>query len=55
MNDNYWCSVCTYFYLPFEGDPSQDIPPGTPFDDLPEDWHCPICFNEKINFVRGQY
>ena len=55
MNDNYWCPVCTYIYLPYEGDPTQDVPPGMEFDDLPEDWHCPICFSEKDSFIRGLY
>ena len=55
MGENYWCDVCNYFYVPSRGDPTQDIPPGTEFEDLPDDWHCPICFNEKNNFVRGEY
>lgn len=53
MDDQYWCDVCNYIYLPFKGDPSQDVPPGTDFDDLPEDWHCPVCYNEKKNFLCG--
>lgn len=52
--DNYWCSCCTWLYVPERGDPTQDIPPGTPFEELPDDWHCPICFNEKEGFVFGQ-
>ncbi len=42
--DKYECIACGYIYDPPElGDPpTQDIaPPGTPFEDLPEDWVCP--------------
>lgn len=55
MGESYWCDVCNYFYVPSRGDPSQDIPPGTEFEDLPEDWHCPLCFNPKEKFVHGEY
>ena len=34
------CTVCDYIYDPAVGD--GDIPPGTAFEDLPEDWVCPI-------------
>ena len=39
----YICDVCQYIYDPELGDPSQDIPPGTAFDDVPDDWVCPEC------------
>jgi flavin reductase (DIM6/NTAB) family NADH-FMN oxidoreductase RutF/rubredoxin len=39
----YICTICGYTYDPELGDPSNDIPPGTPFEDLPEDYMCPIC------------
>lgn len=39
----YSCDLCGYEYDPAEGDPDNGIPPGTPFEDLPEDWTCPIC------------
>ena len=39
----YVCSVCGYVYDPALGDPTQGIAPGTPFEDLPADWHCPRC------------
>jgi len=39
----YQCSVCGYIYEPELGDPDGDIAPGTPFEELPEDWVCPIC------------
>ena len=39
----YECSVCGYIYDPKEGDDQNDIVPGTTFEDLPDDWVCPIC------------
>lgn len=47
----YECTVCGYVYDPEIGDPSQDIAPGTPFEDLPEDWVCPECGAPKDAFV----
>jgi len=43
LNEKYRCLVCGYVYDPTEGDDTQDIPAGTPFEDLPEDWTCPSC------------
>lgn len=48
--DNYECMLCEYTYRPERGDPSQGIPPGTPFDDLPEDWQCPKCGASREKF-----
>lgn len=42
-NQKYECTACTYIYDPAEGDPTQDIEAGTPFDELPDDWVCPDC------------
>lgn len=44
------CSICGYQYNEEEGDPAGGIPPGTPFDDLPEDYKCPICNAGKNYF-----
>jgi rubredoxin len=44
------CVVCDYIYDPEVGDPTQDIPPGTPFEDLPDDWQCPDCGVGKEDF-----
>ena len=49
--EKYQC-VCSYVYDPAEGDPNADIPPGTSFDDLPEDWVCPVCGLDKSNFTK---
>ncbi|MBI4862516.1 MAG: rubredoxin [Candidatus Riflebacteria bacterium] len=40
---SYVCTVCNYVYDPAKGDPDNDIPPGTPFDQLPDSWTCPEC------------
>ena len=37
------CDVCGYVYDPAVGDPDGGIAPGTAFEDIPEDWVCPIC------------
>ncbi|MCF8336017.1 MAG: rubredoxin [Bacteroidales bacterium] len=39
----YKCKVCGHVYDPKEGDPQGNIKPGTPFEDIPDDWRCPVC------------
>jgi len=39
----YVCDVCGYVYDPVEGDPDNGVAPGTLFEDIPENWLCPIC------------
>ncbi|MDD3149615.1 MAG: rubredoxin [Candidatus Gastranaerophilales bacterium] len=39
----YICTICQYVYDPAEGDNDAEIAPGTAFEDLPEDWVCPLC------------
>ena len=46
----YICNVCGYVYDPAQGDPNGEIPPGTPFEKLPDDWVCPICGASKEEF-----
>jgi flavin reductase (DIM6/NTAB) family NADH-FMN oxidoreductase RutF/rubredoxin len=46
----YQCEVCGWIYNPELGDPDNDIAPGTPFEDLPEDWTCPLCGASKSQF-----
>ena len=48
----YSCNICGFQYNPEEGDPALGIPPGTPFEDLPEDWKCPICNASKDDFTK---
>lgn len=50
--DKYVCSICDYVYDPQAGDPDNGIPPGTPFDGLPDDWACPVCGASKDEFTR---
>jgi rubredoxin len=39
----YRCRLCGYVYSPLRGEPHNGIPAGTPFEDLPEDYVCPVC------------
>jgi rubredoxin len=39
----YKCRVCGYVYSPLRGEPHNGIPAGTPFDDLPDTYLCPVC------------
>ena len=48
--DKYICTVCDYVYDPELGDPENGIEPGTSFEDLPEDWVCPLCGVGKEDF-----
>ncbi len=50
--DKYQCTACTYVYDPEVGDPEGGIPPGTRFEDLPEDWVCPLCGVGKDMFEK---
>ena len=46
----YVCSVCGYVYDPAAGDPDSGIAPGTAFEDIPDDWVCPLCGVGKDDF-----
>ncbi len=46
----YKCTICKYEYDPAQGDPTQGIAPGTPFEQLPADWKCPRCKQGKEKF-----
>ncbi len=48
--EKFICTNCGYVYDPVQGDPENGIPPGTPFEDLPEDWICPVCYVGKDQF-----
>ena len=50
MSKKYRCSVCSHVYDPAEGDPDNEIPPGTPFESLPDGWTCPECGAMKADF-----
>jgi len=46
----YECTVCHWVYDPQVGDPDNGIAPGTPFEQIPEDWTCPLCGVSKEDF-----
>ena len=48
----YECDRCGYIYDPQKGDPEHGIAPGTPFEDLPQDWECPDCGAPKEEFSQ---
>jgi rubredoxin len=50
--DKYECTVCGYIYDPEIGDPDSDIAPGTSFENLPDDWICPVCGAGKEDFEK---
>jgi len=50
--DKYVCNVCGYVYDPKAGDPDNGVAPGTAFDDVPDDWTCPVCGAGKSDFEK---
>ena len=50
--DKYVCTVCGYIYDPEKGDSDSGIAPGTPFEQLPDDWVCPVCGASKEAFEK---
>jgi rubredoxin len=48
--EKYKCQICGYIYDPAEGEPENNIGPGTAFSDLPDDYVCPVCFTGKDDF-----
>lgn len=46
----YLCVVCGFVYDPERGLPEEGIAPGTPFEELPDDWVCPECGMTKADF-----
>jgi rubredoxin len=53
MMEKYECTMCEYTYDPAQGDPNRGVPPGTPFDSLPDKWTCPKCGAGKNLFVEA--
>jgi len=47
----YKCKVCNYIYDPENGEPRTNTPPGTAFEDLPDNWNCPKCGAGKFRFI----
>jgi len=50
--DSYVCTTCGYVYDPEKGDPDNGIAPRTAFEELPEDWVCPVCGAAKDAFEK---
>ena len=50
--EKYVCIVCGYVYDPEKGDPDSSTKPGTPFEQLPDDWVCPVCGAGKDQFEK---
>lgn len=46
----YVCTVCGWIYDPAVGDPDNGVAPGTSFEDIPEEWVCPLCGVGKDDF-----
>lgn len=46
----YICDVCGWIYDPEVGDPDNGVAPGTAFEDIADDWVCPLCFVSKDQF-----
>jgi rubredoxin len=51
----YHCMECEHTYDEAEGDPDSGIAPGTRWEDIPDDWACPICGAPKSFFKLREY
>lgn len=51
--ENY-CTACGFVYNPEFGDPDSGIAPGTPFEEIPYSWVCPVCGAEKSDFTKRE-
>ncbi len=52
LGGKWKCVVCGYVYDPVNGDLDSGIAPGTPFEDIPDDWFCPVCGSDKTKFAK---
>ena len=50
--EKWVCTICGYVYDPEVGDEDSDIAPGTKFEDIPDDWVCPVCGVTKADFEK---
>ena len=51
--EKWTCVVCGYVYDEAVGDPDSGIAPGTKFEDLPDEWVCPVCGVSKDQFEKA--
>ena len=49
-NRKFECQPCGYIYDPELGDPDNGVEPGTPWEEVPDDWACPVCGLSKDAF-----
>lgn len=50
----YTCELCGYEYCVEKGDPDNGIEPETEFEELPDDWCCPLCGASKEDFELSE-
>lgn len=50
--EKFVCVVCGYVYDPEKGEPDAGIAPGTKWEDVPEDFVCPLCGVGKDQFEK---
>jgi rubredoxin len=50
--DRYVCEICGYVYDPEQGDPDNGVAAGTKWEDVPDDWECPVCGASKDDFTK---
>lgn len=50
MSKDYICGICGYVYQQNKGDQAGGIAPGTAFEDIPDEWVCPLCEANKSEF-----
>ena len=48
--DRYVCTICGWVYDPEQGDPDNGVAPGTKWEDVPDDFECPVCGAGKDDF-----
>lgn len=53
VKGKYQCGPCAYVHELEKGDPDSGVAPGTAFEDLPDDWYCPVCGVSKDMFEKG--
>jgi len=50
--DRWVCTICGYVYDPEHGDPDNGVGAGTKWEDVPDDWECPVCGASKDDFEK---
>ncbi|MGL4851816.1 MAG: rubredoxin [Phocaeicola sp.] len=48
----YVCKKCGWIYDPIVGDPEGGILPGVGFEEIPDDWGCPLCGLDSRAFIE---